>query len=207
MVRLARDAAESTGRRRTPPAGHVGGDLAGKGETDDWELVPETFFSVRRCANARCRTEGLDALITFVRGSVPWNWSCSPRMLVRASSRPPRWIREARTRCVRSPMRATTFHLRDFIPRQIHVAKANLPILRQSSFPTYGQTVSVLEARCPLLCICDSGQRCYKCIDSAFHLVSAASTLLSRHRRVLVFLFARFAGGHGALTLKLKTVS
>ena len=29
----------------------------------------------------------------------------------------------------------------------------------------------------------------------------------SRHRRVLVFLFARFAGGHGALTLKLKTVS
>ena len=114
MVRLARDSAESPGRRRTPPAGHVGGDLAGKGETDDWMLVPETFFSVRRCANARCRTEGLDALITFVRGSVPWNWSCSPRMLVRASSRPPRWIPEARTRCVQSPMRPTTFHLGDY---------------------------------------------------------------------------------------------
>ena len=82
---------------------------------------------------------GLDRLSTFVRGSIPWDWSCSRRMLVRASSRPPRWIREARTRCVRSPMRATTFHLRDFIPRQIHVAKANLPILRQSSFPTYGK--------------------------------------------------------------------
>lgn len=44
MVRLARDSAESPGRRRTPPAGHVAGNLAGKGETDDWALVPETFF-------------------------------------------------------------------------------------------------------------------------------------------------------------------
>lgn len=40
MVRLARDSAESTGRRITLPAGRVAGDLAGKGETDDWE----TFF-------------------------------------------------------------------------------------------------------------------------------------------------------------------
>ena len=55
MVRLARDAAESTGRRRTPPAGHVGGDLAGKGETDDWELVPETFF---RSGGARMHVAG-----------------------------------------------------------------------------------------------------------------------------------------------------
>ena len=47
MVRLARDSAESTGRRRTLPAGRVAGDLAGKGETDDWE----TFFGpvMRKC--------------------------------------------------------------------------------------------------------------------------------------------------------------
>ena len=57
---------------------------------------------------------GLDRLSTFVRGSVPWDWSCSRRMLVRSSSRPPRWIPEARTRCVQSPMRPTTFHLGDY---------------------------------------------------------------------------------------------
>lgn len=48
--------------------------------------------------------------------------------------------------------------------------------------------------------------------ESAFHLVSASSHSSAplgpdRNRLVLVFLFARFAGGHGALTLKLKVVS
>ena len=55
MVRLARDSAESKGRRRTLPAGRVAGDLAGKGETDDWELVRETFF---RSGDARMHVAG-----------------------------------------------------------------------------------------------------------------------------------------------------
>ena len=179
MVRLARDSAESPGRRRTPPAGHVAGNLAGKGETDDWALVPETF-SVRWCGVHVAGRRGLDRLSTFVRGSIPWDWSCSRRMLVRASSRPPRWIFEARTRCVQSPCGQQLFTL-GTIPRYSTSnprGEANLTILRQSSFPTYGQTVSFIVGTCPYLCICDSGPRCYMVRDGAFHLVSASSELV-----------------------------
>ena len=199
MVRLARDSAESPGRRRTPPAGQWRATSREKAKPTIGRSSRKLFFGlvVRECTLPD--GGGLDRLSTFVRGSVPWDWSCSRRMLVRASSRPPRWIPEARTRCVESPKRATTFHLGDFIQRYSTSnprGEANLTILRQSSFPTYGQTVSVIVGTCPYLCICDSGPRCYIVRDSAFHLIG-----------ILVFLFARFAGGHGALTLKLKVVS